>query len=69
MNEVGIIESAIKEAVDKYAIELQEELEDKYAEEFRKKLESKRMEITSKVIGSLSVSEVREKMQIVIVMK
>ena len=69
MNGITVVEAAIKNAVEKYAQSLQEELMAKYTKEFERKLESKRIEITAHVVGSMSVHEDVNKMQIVIALK
>ena len=66
MNGVGIVEAAIKEAVEKYARELQDELMAKYTAEFEKRLNSQRLEIMHRVVGAISVHEDIRTMQIVV---
>lgn len=69
MSDMSIVEKAIKDAVDEYAKQLQEDLMEQYSKEFERRLESKRIEIASNVIGMISVHEDLGKMQIIVNMK
>ena len=69
MADMQIIEKAIREGLDKYAEQLQEDLQEKYAKEFERRLESKRREIAANVIGMISLEEDLAKMQIIVHMK
>ena len=69
MSDMSIVEKAIKDAVEKYAKQLQEDLMEQYSKEFEQRLESKRIEIASNVIGMISVHEDLARMQIVVNMK
>lgn len=69
MSDMSIVEKAIKDAVEKYAKQLQEDLMEQYSKEFERKLESKRIEIASNIIGMISVHEDLGKMQIIVNMK
>lgn len=69
MSDISIVEKAIKDAVEKYAKQLQEDLIEQYSKEFERRLESKRIEIASDVIGMISVHEDLGKMQIIVNMK
>lgn len=69
MSDMSIVEKAIKDAVDEYAKQLQEDLMEQYSKEFERKLESKRIEIASNIIGMISVHEDLGKMQIIVNMK
>ena len=69
MADMQIIEKAIREGLDKYAEQLQEDLQEKYAKEFERRLESKRREIAAKIIGMITVEEDLNRMQIVVHMK
>ena len=69
MSDMSIVEKAIKDAVEKYAKQLQEDLMEQYSKEFERRLESKRIEIASNVIGMISVHEDLGKMQIIVNMK
>lgn len=69
MSDMSIVEKAIKDAVEKYAKQLQEDLTEQYSKEFERRLESKRIEIASNVIGMISVHEDLGKMQIIVNMK
>lgn len=69
MADIQIIEKAIREGLDKYAEQLQEDLQEKYAKEFERRLESKRREIAANVIGMITVEEDLNRMQIIVHMK
>lgn len=69
MSDISIVEKAIKDAVEKYAKQLQEDLMEQYTKEFERRLESKRIEIASNVIGMISIHEDLCKMQIIVNMK
>lgn len=69
MANIQIIEKAIREGLDKYAEQLQEDLQEKYAKEFERRLESKRREIAANVIGMITVEEDLNRMQIIVHMK
>lgn len=69
MADMQIIEKAIREGLDKYAEQLQEDLQEKYAKEFERRLESKRREIAANVIGMITVEEDLKMMQIIVHMK
>lgn len=69
MADMQIIEKAIREGLDKYVEQLQEDLQEKYAKEFERRLESKRREIAANVIGMITVEEDLNRMQIIVHMK